>query len=84
MESNLLLKNCVIVYVKLTLDQKHADINASELTRVNQSIQYSLVYVKKRTCLTADVVKAEKGISLDKCYVVNHSLLAVTIIVGVL
>jgi hypothetical protein len=36
---------------------------------INQSIQYSLVYVEKGICLTVGVVKAEKGISLDKCYV---------------
>jgi hypothetical protein len=36
---------------------------------INQSIQYSLVYVEKRTCLTVGVVKTEKWISLDKCYV---------------
>jgi hypothetical protein len=44
-------------------------ICASLKQYINQGIQYSLVYVKKRTCLTVDVVKTEKEISLDKCYV---------------
>jgi hypothetical protein len=55
---------------------------------VNQSIQYPLVYVKKRTSLTVecrrrlDVVKTEKGISLDKFYVESDSPLIVTTIVA--